>query len=70
MHARTTARVVDVLAFGIDQRMEDWRLSRRGREVVVVVEVVERGSRRVVGDDGRGRALVVVVRLSKWSGLP
>ena len=74
MHARTPARVVDVIAFRIDQRLEDWRLGGRRREVavdvafvVVVVIRIERGGGRV---GGRRGLVVVRISRSKWSSLP
>ena len=73
MHARTPARVVDVHAFRIDQRLEDWRLGGRRREVGVdvVVVVVVIGIKRGGGRVGRRRAFVVVrISGSKWSSLP
>ena len=70
MHTRTTARVVDVLALGVDQRLEDGRLGRRWWEVVVVMVVVERDSGGAGDGGGWGGGFVVVGVVSKWSGLP
>jgi hypothetical protein len=63
---------VDVIAFRIDERLEDWRLGGRRREVaadvvVVVVIRIERCGGRV---GGRRSLVVVRISSSKWSSLP